>query len=858
MGLISDSVPNIINGVSQQPATLRLRTQGEEQENMLSSLAKGLKRRPPMVHVAKVNSLVYTDPFVHTINRDAVERYQVILTPGVALVSAQTDISYDTTDDSINSVAGTPFSALVANDLIVVEGSTSNDGTYTVSSLKSAGAGVIVAENLTTEVAGDTTTIKQGDIRVYEAATGVERTVAVPDGIKYITDGSASLDFASVTVADFTFVVNKTKTVTMNATGNDARDDEGLVYIKTGATTTTYSIFIDGTSRATYTGSVDTIVIATDLMSDLTAWAGAGFVFTRVGNVIHIKKTTGDFALRAEDGSGNNLMTAYKDTVQNFADLPPEGAVEDFTIKVVGDDFNEFDDFWVKWSTGAATNSTGIWVETVQAGDDIAYDADTMPHQLVREANGTFTFEQVVWDDRIVGDDSTNEKPTFVGREINDIFFHNNRLGMLSDENLILSRTAEFFAFFKETATALLDSDRIDVAATSKRVNILQFAVPFNEELICFADEVQFRLTSGNSITLSPKTVSLDPTTFFKSGAAEPVGAGQNIYFAADNGEFTSVREYMVNPDTQTKDAAEITAHVPEYIPKSVTKLASDPNHDLVFAFSTEDPDAFYVYKFFIDGSDKKQSSWSRWQLDTDTTILNIDVIDGVLYLLTSRSDGTHIETMSLSPGLVDALGFGADNYLIHLDRRVSLTGVHSAGTTTWTLPYSDDATNFKVVTGTAFTDAGVSINLDARPADKTKITATGDFSDGPAFVGKEYTSFYDFSEFVVRTSNNSGGEVIQLGRLQVKRMLVNFTETGIFTITVTPTNADAHTYIYSGVVIGDAVIGSIVPTSGEFTFPVFGESKKVSIRASTNSHLPFALLTAEWEGWFKTKSQRI
>ena len=51
-----------------------------------------------------------------------------------------------------------------------------------------------------------------------------------------------------------------------------------------------------------------------------------------------------------------------------------------------------------------------------------------MPHQLVRQANGTFTFSEVAWNERIVGDDETNPFPSFVDHEITSIFFYRNRM----------------------------------------------------------------------------------------------------------------------------------------------------------------------------------------------------------------------------------------------------------------------------------------------------------------------------------------------------------------------------------------------------------------------------------------------
>ena len=46
MALVSKSIPNLINGISQQPPEVRLPSQGEVQENGLASVVRGLEKRP--------------------------------------------------------------------------------------------------------------------------------------------------------------------------------------------------------------------------------------------------------------------------------------------------------------------------------------------------------------------------------------------------------------------------------------------------------------------------------------------------------------------------------------------------------------------------------------------------------------------------------------------------------------------------------------------------------------------------------------------------------------------------------------------------------------------------------------------
>ena len=57
MALVSASIPNLINGVSQQPPSLRLKTQAEIQENGFSTVVDGLKKRPSSEHIKTLSNV---------------------------------------------------------------------------------------------------------------------------------------------------------------------------------------------------------------------------------------------------------------------------------------------------------------------------------------------------------------------------------------------------------------------------------------------------------------------------------------------------------------------------------------------------------------------------------------------------------------------------------------------------------------------------------------------------------------------------------------------------------------------------------------------------------------------------------
>lgn len=63
-----------------------------------------------------------------------------------------------------------------------------------------------------------TVVIEDGSVRVF-GFDGIQRTVNAPGGFGYLADG----EYAAVTVADYTFIVNRKKTVLMKAVGADTQ-----------------------------------------------------------------------------------------------------------------------------------------------------------------------------------------------------------------------------------------------------------------------------------------------------------------------------------------------------------------------------------------------------------------------------------------------------------------------------------------------------------------------------------------------------------------------------------------------------------------------------------------------------------
>jgi hypothetical protein len=460
----------------------------------------------------------------------------------------------------------------------------------------------------------------------------------------------------------------------------------------------------------------------------------------------------------------------------------------------------------------------------------------------------------------VVGDEESNPFPSFVGKKLADVFFYRNRLGLLADEAVIFSEAGEYFNFMRTTVTQLLDSDPIDVNASHTKVSILKHAVPFNKQLLLFSEQTQF-LIDQNDI-LSPKTIGIKVVTEFPcNDNVKPVGVGKNVYFPANKGDWSSVREYFTDFNDLSNDAIDVTAHIPQYIPSDLYKMVVAVNEDIMVALTTKEPGSLYVYKYFFNGNEKLQSSWSKWTFGSGVTILNADFIGSDMYLVINRADGVYLEKVAVSLGDIDL----DEPYTVHLDRKVQLASgdvTYSSGFSEinlTTLGYTPNVGDYQIVVKThPSLKAGEIYDVIW---DGTKAKVKGNITGGTYSFGRKYNFKYELSTIAVRTQTSSGSQKSDTeGRLQLRKISFNFADTGLFDVKVTPAGRETYSYTFSGKILGtsSATIGRFSISTGKFQVPIVSRNVGTSIVLENDSPLPCSFLSADWEGFYVKRSKAI
>jgi len=568
------------------------------------------------------------------------------------------------------------------------------------------------------------------------------------------------------------------------------------------------------------------------------------------------------FILNKTTVVGQNSITpgTIDGTAQRFSSLKDidaaNNAIAGSVYEIAGDDNDAFDSYFVIKTIESSDNDADTWEEGVDptaTSDSLV--ASTMPHQLVRTGPSTFEFQTVPWTSRLVGGDVSNPFPSFTGNTINDMFLYRDRFCFLSSDNVICSEQGadNYFNFFRTTVTQVLDSDPIDVSANIREVTNLLYAVPFDNKLILFSENLQF--TMGDSDLLTPTTVEIKPTTnFATSNKARPVLAGRNVYFPFERTNFTGFREYFVDTDTAQNDAADITKHVPRYIPKDVFKIASSSNEDYLLVLTEEEPNIVYVYQWYWgqsqSGLSKLQSAWHKWDFGEGTKILNLDLIDNIVHYIVEREGEVFLERMDMSTRNYD----GELPYQVRLDRRLDLTGVYDAitGFTTWTLPFATSETMVVVRDDGFTTDKGLAILGTEQPT-TTTIEALGDFSESSCFVGIEAYREMEISPLFVRQSSSTGGSIARLGgKLKISKFKFSYADTSFFEVDVTPKNRPTRNRKFNTPIGSDELtIGQALPATGIYSVPVLSQGDTTKIKVKSSSYLPFAITAGEWEGFF-------
>ena len=806
MANITETIPNLVGGVSQQTESQRQSSQAEVQINGHATIADGLTKRPPVEFVAQLEDEPFANSdkgvFRHKIDNTSAGDFHLFIS------------NEDSPEFHIYDANGVKRAVEIDEG---VSGFYFDDATAT---------GVGLRERFRAVSLRDTTILLNTTVKVgFDAMKSPDRpkkTIVFISGVNYGCTYKVQVRWGAAEI----------RTVKFRTQEADS-----------------------GTSQST---EAVAIALKAEL---LNAWPGPGpdpmlnyYSIEQFDNLLILTELqpSANKGITAFDSLGDDYIEVIGEQVSSFSKLPTT-APNGFIVTVTGET-PDSKPYYLKFSTNSEKDeiAEGYWQEVAKPAINNQLASFNMPHEIALQPDGSFIIRELVWGDRIAGDLETAPWPSFVGSQLKDIYLDRNRLCLVHSGGVSMSRTRALFEFFTTTVTSLLADAPIDVTPTGEGVASLQRAIAFKERVVLFGENAQYAIDEGVlSATQPPAVLPVGHLKTDLNTLSEAVG--KSIYFTTSSAGATALIEMYVEGASQAISDEDVSRHVPTYLPSKVTQITASSTSDAIFLLADDEPNKVWVYKYHWRRDEKLQSSWYTFALDERYSILDVTFDGNIASFIVQDDSGVYLLRMYLNKtNGTKALGYVPRLDWLTTDEACEITYDADLNQTTVTPPYPCPS-NVRIVKF----DGGECKVIET---DGESAVLRGDQTSRGFYIGVPYLFTYRFSKQVLRRQSSNGGtSAVAGGRLSLLRWFVRFSETGYFRVEVNTGRSKSQVYEYTGSNIGSGLIkiGAAEVKDGIFSFPVRGLAEDTVVTITSDSFLPLGLTSVEWEAKYTRRTTR-
>ena len=609
-----------------------------------------------------------------------------------------------------------------------------------------------------------------------------------------------------------------------------------------------------------------------DIKAALDAISGHGITSTIVGNCLHLKRSSA-FNVTTPEPSLMNIVTSEANSA---GELPRSGR-HNYIAKIVNSSEEE-DDYYLKFQVDNVSSSvtadrfgSGVWVECPAPNIEISFDSDTMPVSLQRidpgtygingganqnYTNGVFEVIKPAWIDRTVGDDLTNPAPSFVGYKLNKLLYYRNRLAVLSEENVILSQTNDFFNFWSNTAMAVSSDDPIDLQSSSTYPTTLYDGIEVNSGLLLHSSNQQFMLTT-DSDALTPKTAKVNYLCSYNfNHKTNPFSLGTTNGFINSTGRNARFFELSEVGREGEPTVVEQSKIVSKKLPIEITNTAVSKENNILL-FGALDKSEVWGYKFYNNGEKRVQSAWFRWELPGN--LVHHALIDDVYYVVLKNGSNYTLEAYDVKR---QSNTTSIDDYRIHLDCHSKVTALasntYNATTKKTVFPKPTGYNSSKqlaVYNNNAGNDLGryglVTVN-------GSNLEVDGDWTGADLILGYLFDWLVEIPTIYVSQTQGDKTAADTRSSLIVHRVSFTFGETGTIQTTIKRKGRADYTDTFESIEWSN-YSGNTLPISSDYvhTIPTYERNTNLTVQLKASHPSPATLHSMNWEGDYNNKFYR-
>lgn len=439
------------------------------------------------------------------------------------------------------------------------------------------------------------------------------------------------------------------------------------------------------------------------------------------------------------------------------------------------------------------------------------------------------------------GDADSSPVPQFLGRQIDHIRTFQDRLMIVSGSTVFLSKSGDYFNFFRTSVLTVADDDPIEVFAEGSEGDVITASVSIDRNLLLFGNRNQYAMPGREAIT--PKNAYIAVQSAHEDTAvAPPVASGNLIFFAQQRSNRLTVQQMQTGAYADSFDSFDVTTQLDGYLIGRPRQIVAMTSPQQLFIRTEEFTNGVFVFGYLDAAGEERRlfDSWSRWVWDESLgPLVSISSTDSSLLTLTARQ--------------------GKDGVYLVLDKFVREARKSPT-------PYLDSQRTFSATTGTiqpgwvgdnrsavVFNDKAGDEALLGRPiAEYATLFETVPGKNAYAVAGTYFTSQFEPTSPYIRDDKD---KAILDGRLTVGRKVVTVSESAALLAYVRSSlspEEEVVNWVYRPAGLWQLNKQQIAATAS-VTIPVMKESRDYRLRITSRNWLPLTIASIEWQGQFFT-----
>ncbi|WYW04139.1 tail protein [Pseudomonas phage vB_PpuP-Luke-3] len=448
------------------------------------------------------------------------------------------------------------------------------------------------------------------------------------------------------------------------------------------------------------------------------------------------------------------------------------------------------------------------------------------------------------WVPSSSGDYDSQQQLAMFGKTINYMRLFQDRLMVIAGSTVLLSKTGDYFNFFRASALQIANDDPIEMYALGSDDDVITDGALLDRDLLLFGNVWQYVISGREALSPQSPYISIQ-SSYTDSNHCSPVSAGNLVFYTQPRDHKLTVQQMQTGAYAGTVATFEVTQQLSKYLQGSPTALVATTSPSAVFVRTTGLTNGVYVFSY-LDAPGQTErlfDSWSRWTWNEALgPTVGITGKDGALLTVTLRSGiGSNLYVLDE----FTLAGTLSDTPYLDSQRPGQAPGGMAVGTpiaASLSAAMNGDAGDFFLI-GRPFSDIAL-------------LEAEFPTLIGSIVIGANYDSLVTVTNPYMR--DNDGKPILD-GRLTVGNFNVTTVDSAAMKVEVQDlqTLGMETTEVLNWVArpAGSWVLNKQqVMETATMAAGVYKETRNCKVTFRSRSWLPFGLSTMEWTGQFFTR----